>query len=281
MNSSQRHESLHARFSDPEATTIGSKWNTNNFTALTPHKPVYLDDRYTDLEHGVAVRLGSQRDGSWLELRKSPEDQTSTFELNIIDSTRRLGNRALIDTVLLVPGDVFTVGRFKYPDVGELVSRNHIQVSILEAKPAIAPLQVAFKDLYSANGSYLYTEKKQDSFFDYDGWYDNEPTDPPYYRNEPPRYEAPPRQEPSQPEQKDIVAEYLVKYGSQYPALSYSDMALCIGVTTHLRSQFADVKDRAKLERALNIALHPDRKAHPNKQVAHELFLLGKNILGL
>lgn len=271
MDNSSRIESLKERFSQPANRGIDAKWNTDSCKELLSGEGVRVSPMTTDLTRGIAVSLGSfHKYSTWMELRQSPEHKSAVLELNLVDGvTGLLGRTALVDSILLTPGDSINIGRTKYPQVDKLVSRNHVNISLSE-NLYTGLMTFSLFDLNSSNGTFIFDKSKVEHPYDHDE------------RSQ--RTRADENNSPQQEKQtnfEDYVDRLVKGYGARFSSLSYVDFSVCLSITNHLKTQFPDSSQKQKLERELNKQLHPDRNAHHDNKVAHEMFLLSKELLGL
>lgn len=289
MTTASNREFLTNRFRDNENADLSTKWAVNQRSLVRPAYGETVSSLTTDLMYGVAVSLGrAGRFGAWLELRESSQhDAHTALELNIIQRRidKKIGESALVDTVTLIPGDVFTIGRYKYPNINPMVSRKHLQVSVDSPFRHGAQLDVTVEDMGSENGTYLYetpapTRKLYDDYDPYAGADEDEdePAEQPFFKASYEQPKADQRHEQSAP---DPVEALMKRYGTRFTSLSYIDFSVASSVADHLRSQYQGAHNKTRLERELNKQLHPDRMAHPDKKIAHEMFLLAKDLLGL
>ena len=282
---------MHSRLFDQFKTTprVSLRELKNNNTWINDEEAI----RMGVLLGGDAYYPEGKKETPWIDVRHmqyntlgdNPFDKF--LEINIIDPRRiYLGQSALIDTVRLEVGDVYMVGRLKYPELPETVG--HRQVSILydapegsedDFTPPFDRRRVSFAQPNQIQShTFIYTEPRT-----LDPYYSST-EEPPWANFNRKVYDqsesAPtPEPEPTPPVVNQRLVEFIDRHRQEFPALSDADFGFCMAVCDDLKTKYSH--DKRILFRQFNIVLHPDAVRHLAPTSRHQVYILGKKLLGL
>jgi hypothetical protein len=200
---------------------------------------------------------------SWLRLsRNIDDDYVNVDVLNPRWAHASMGRTALIDTVRIGEGDLYIVGRDKYPELGKYVSSRHVSIS---AEFSAYSQRVQVKDMGSTNGTGVYLPRTddQESRNFYEEAYPTQPHSTPS----------------SQEESGGLIFSFIKKHQVGHEFISDVDWSIGFNVITNLKNRYAD--DKKLLGREFNKALHPDRGTISDARAAHAMYNIARNELGL
>lgn len=268
-----RFEHLHSRFILPEEMRSSTKYPQRSQVEASS---VFFDNNQSELLEGFALNLASQTysrpDTPWLEVHK-PIDSEPCIEVNIINpvSAHRLGESALIDSVILERGDVFRIGRLKYPELSQKISRTHTVLSYDHSR-----LLIEDRSRNGMHVSYprpMRAEPKREPYSfgeQYFNWNDQWDEDVFYDSFDYDQFSG-------GHESGFVSHERLMRtYSERFSSLSEADFVVCYQAIETLRA----ILDSKKRERELFRHFHPDRNRLPNGRVANEIYLLLRAELG-
>jgi hypothetical protein len=161
-------------------------------------------------------------------------EREDTVELHVLNP-RNLGESALVDTVRLVNGDAYMIGREKYPELYATTSRTHavFEASFGDDDPSKLELTVMNMSDKSGTGVVRRTEEA--------------------HLHDP------------------LFLEFLTRRKGGAEALSEMDIVDCFNIMSELEATYGVSDDNNKFRVAINRKFHTDR--HPgNEAYARAMF---------
>lgn len=255
--------------------------NEHDLTELHPGSETSI---LIDADHpNFAIGLGhvtNRWPKGWLDINLNKGqrgEHHEAMELDVISQQRiHLGHSALLDTVTIGDGDAIRIGRRKYPGLSANASRDHVAVSVEKSEEGKGFL-LHIADLNSQNGTMVIQSQLQGEGGNEDAYqiFESDETLNDVFE------ESLGTPETSLSPLNELAAAFVQVHRAEFPLLSDADLTLCYTVCADIAAKHVNDRNNKAMMSEYYRVFHPDRLAHSDEAVRHQLFLLGKRILNL